>query len=54
MSNDVDTYTKEDPGRINDVNAALGAGSAFHKANGYYLDPVSPSCPRFPTAGSTG
>lgn len=48
MSNDIDCYTKADPGRINDVKGALGEGSAFHKANGYYLDPVSPSLPSLP------
>ena len=48
MSNDIDCYTKADPGRIYDVNAALGEGSAFHRANGYYLDPVSPNLPTLP------
>lgn len=48
MSNDIDAYTKTDPGRIYDINAALGEGSAFHKAHGYYLDPVSPALPTLP------
>lgn len=48
MSNDIDTYTKADPGRIHDVNAALGEGSEFHRANGYYLDPTSPDLPTLP------
>ena len=48
MSNDIDSYTKADPGRIHDVNAALGEGSEFHKNNGYYLDPVSPNLPTLP------
>ncbi len=48
MSTDVDCWTKADPGRIGDVQAALGEGSAFHRANGYYLDPVSPSLPSLP------
>lgn len=48
MSNDIDSYTKADPGRINDVSAALGEGSEFHKENGYYLDPVSPNLPTLP------
>ena len=30
MSNDIDSYTKADPGRINDLNAARGEGSKFH------------------------
>ncbi|NRF68534.1 hypothetical protein HLB44_16180 [Aquincola sp. S2] len=41
-------YTKADPGRIGDVKAALGEGSEFHRARGYYLDPVSPSLPSLP------
>ena len=48
MSIDIDSYTKADPGRIHDVNAALGEGSAFHRANGYYLDPMSPNLPTLP------
>jgi len=48
MSNDIDSYTKEDPGRIYDVSGALGEGSKFHKENGYYLDPVSPNLPTLP------
>ena len=48
MSNDIDSYTKTDPGRIYDVGAALGEGSEFHKENGYYLDPVSPALPTLP------
>lgn len=35
MSNDVDAYTKANPGRINDLGAALGEGSKFHRKNGY-------------------
>ena len=48
MSIDVDCYTKADPGRIFELNEALGAGSAFEEANGYYLDPVSPELPMLP------
>ncbi|HSX91593.1 MAG TPA: DUF6036 family nucleotidyltransferase [Hydrogenophaga sp.] len=48
MSIDIDCYTKADPGRINDVRATLGEGSDFHRAHGYYLDPVSPSLPSLP------
>jgi hypothetical protein len=48
MSNDVDCYTRADPGRVLDAQAALGEGSAFHQAHGYYLDPVSPSLPTLP------
>jgi len=48
MSNDIDSFTKDDPGRIYDLKAALGEGSDFHRANGYFLDPVSPSLPTLP------
>lgn len=48
MSVDIDCYTKTDPGRILDVQTALGEGSKFHKAHGYFLDPVSPSLPSLP------
>jgi hypothetical protein len=48
MSNDIDCFTKGDPGRITDAKAALGEGSAFHRTHGYYLDPVSPSLPSLP------
>jgi hypothetical protein len=48
MSIDVDAYTQADPGRIQDLSAALGEGSAFHRDHGYYLDPVSPSLASLP------
>lgn len=48
MSVDVDAYTRADPGRILDLNAALGENSPFHAQHGYYLDPVSPELPSFP------
>lgn len=48
MSTGIESYVKADPGRIHDASAALGEGSDFHRANGYYLDPVSPSLPALP------
>lgn len=39
MSIDADCYTRRDPGRIFDLNKALGAGSAFEAGQGFYLDP---------------
>lgn len=48
MSIDVDAYTQADPGRIHDARAELGEGSEFHRAEGYFLDPVSPSLPTLP------
>lgn len=50
MSIDIDCYTKVDPARIYDLRAALGEGSDFHTAHGYFLDPVSPSLPSLPDA----
>lgn len=48
MSNDIDAYTRLDPGRIFDLGALLGEGSPFHARHGYYLDPVSPRLPTLP------
>jgi len=48
MSNDVDAYTLNDPGRIFDLNDALGENSQYHVRSGFYLDPVSPNMPSFP------
>lgn len=48
MSNDIDSYAKADPGRLMDIGAVLGESSAFHRAHGYYLDPVSPKLPTLP------
>lgn len=49
MSNDIDCYTKTDPGRIFDVVAALGENSPRHQATGYFIDAVSPALPSLPT-----
>jgi hypothetical protein len=48
LSNDVDSYTKADPGRIFDVLGALGENSAYHLKSGFYLDAVSPQLPSLP------
>ncbi|MGH8706528.1 MAG: DUF6036 family nucleotidyltransferase [Burkholderiales bacterium] len=48
MSIDVDCYTRADPGRIFELEEALGKGSAFEATNGYYLDPISPDLPMLP------
>ncbi len=48
MSIDIDSYTKADPSRINDLSTVLGEGSDFHRAHGYYLDAVSPSLASLP------
>ena len=49
MSIDVDCYTRQDPGRVFDLQQELGEGSAFEAAHGYYLDPVSPNLPTLPS-----
>lgn len=48
MSIDVDCYTRSDPGRVFELKDALGEGSAFEAAHGYFLDPVSPNLPTLP------
>jgi hypothetical protein len=48
LSIDVDCFTRQDPGRIFDLNPTLGQGSPFEAAHGYYLDPVSPNLPTLP------
>ncbi|OGA03215.1 MAG: hypothetical protein A3I00_08885 [Betaproteobacteria bacterium RIFCSPLOWO2_02_FULL_64_12] len=48
LSIDVDCYTRNDPGRIFDLQRELGEGSAFEAAHGYYLDPISPNLPTLP------
>lgn len=50
MSIDADCYTAADPARVFDLQAALGEKSPFHRAHGYYLDPVSPRLPTLPEA----
>ena len=48
LSIDVDCYTRQDPGRIFELREALGEGSAFEAAHGFYLDPISPDLPTLP------
>ncbi len=48
MSIDVDCFTRRDPGRIFALQDALGEGSPFEAAHGYYLDPISPAMPTLP------
>lgn len=48
VSIDVDCYTPDDPGRVFELADALGQGSAFEAANGFYLDPISPALPTLP------
>lgn len=48
ISIDADCYTLADPPRVFDLQASLGEGSAYHRAKGIYLDPVSPKLPTLP------
>lgn len=48
QSNDLDCYTKSDPGKIFDLVKDLGEGSPYEKATSFYLDPVSPYLPTLP------
>lgn len=48
MSIDIDCYTLNDPGRVFDLQGALGEASAFRAEHGYFLDPVSPNLPSLP------
>lgn len=48
VSIDADCYTRAEPARIFDLQGALGEGSAYHRAHGIYLDPVSPKLPTLP------
>jgi hypothetical protein len=45
---DVDAFTKGDPGRVFDLVPALGQGSQFEAAHGYYLDAISPQVATLP------
>jgi hypothetical protein len=47
---DVDAFSKGDPERIFELAKALGQGSPFEAAHGYYLDPISPSVATLPSA----
>lgn len=49
MSLDVDAFGKSDPARIFELAGALGQGSAFESAHGYYLDPLSPRIATLPS-----
>jgi hypothetical protein len=45
---DVDAWCRSNPARAFDLAFALGQGSAFEAAHGYYLDPVSPRVATLP------
>jgi hypothetical protein len=45
---DVDAWCRSDPARVFELAFALGQGSAFEAAHGYYLDPVAPRVATLP------
>ncbi len=53
MSQDVDCYTKVDPGRVFDLLQALGEGSDYEVQTSFYLDAVSPDLPTLPDGWQT-
>lgn len=48
VSIDIDFFMLGDPQRSHELAVHLGEGSAFHRANGYYLDPITPELPTLP------
>ncbi len=48
VSIDVDAWCRRDPARVFELVVALGQGSAFEAAHGYYLGPVSPRVATLP------
>ena len=48
MSNDIDCYTRNDPGRIFDVVPMLGENSPRHVESGHFIDAVSPALASLP------
>jgi hypothetical protein len=48
VSNEVDAYPEDDPGRREAVARAFGQGSRFEREHGYYFDPISPGLPTLP------
>ncbi len=49
MSIDVDCYTRQDPGRIFELQQSLGEGSPFEASHGFFLDPITPEVLTLPT-----
>lgn len=49
MSIDVDCFTRQDPGRIFELQQSLGEGSPFEASHGFFLDPIAPEVLTLPT-----
>jgi hypothetical protein len=41
MSIDIDFFPLRDPTHVQEITTEVGEDSAFHEANGYFLDPIS-------------
>lgn len=48
-SMEVDLFPKDNPGRAAEIDGAIGDGSPFHEAFGYYAHGVGPETARAPT-----
>lgn len=45
---EADLYPRDDPDRTNGIDGAIGDGSQFHVADGYYAHGVGPEAPHAP------
>lgn len=48
VSNELDGYPEDDPGRRQEIAKRFGQGTPFEFEHGYYFDPVSPALPTLP------
>lgn len=48
VSNELDGYPEDDPGRRQEIAKRFGQGTDFEQEHGYYFDPVSPTLPTLP------
>lgn len=48
VSNELDAYPEDDPGRREQIAKQFGQGTPFERERGYYFDPISPELPTLP------
>lgn len=48
VSNELDAYPEDDPGKRQQIAARFGQGTRFEREHGYYFDPISPALPTLP------
>ncbi len=48
VSNELDGYPEDDPGRRQQIAQQFGQGTRFESEHGYYFDPVAPTLPTLP------